>query len=250
MSSRDQTKRARKKPKASTSEQGEWRPWGLYDDRDIPELSKDAIREAATQLNLSEEAKILELHDRLRSVAIMYWRYKRDITKPGPKWFRQQVEPIKEATEKLYKLIHDHPGGIGLTSLTQLTQLRMNRPLRGRIPSTSVDHQSESFERLLERFAKVCNEYLKKKGTPGAKKQKHIHYATEALVELWQEFTGRQVPLSLDTEVGRVMEFTYPAPRFVHFVLQTLDPDIDLANTATALREVLGTRRMDDLGSS
>jgi hypothetical protein len=241
MPARDQPRRSRRRAKSPPSSESDWLPWGLYDDKNVPELSDETIQEAAKQLNLADEAKTAELRNRLRKVVITYWTFRRDVVKPRPKWFREQVEPIKQATERLYQLIHDHPGGIGLTPLAQLTRLRMQRPFRGK----PIDPATESIEQILKSFAKVCDECLKKKGSPGAKKQKHLHHTTRKIVELWQDFTGNPVGLSLDTEVGPSgTEFFYPGPRFVHFILKAIDPLVDLAQAATALREVLGTPRM------
>ena len=245
MSSPDQTKRPRRRLKASTSDEGKWLPWGLYDDKEVQELSQETVREAATRLGLAEEAGISKLRDELRKIAIAYSREKRDVIKPGPKWFRQQVTPVKEATEKLYQLIHGHPGGIGLNSLARLTEIRMGRPIRGRVAWAPLDQQRESIEELLERFAKVCAECLRRRGSPGAKEQKHLHHATKMVVELWENLTGKKLGLNLETDIGRSgTEFISRGPQFVHFVLTAVDHDIELAQTATALRKVLGTPRV------
>jgi hypothetical protein len=226
----------------------EWLPWGLYDDSQVPELTEETIQQVAELLNVADEAKKAELRDRLRKTAVSYWSFHRDVVRPGPKWFRDQVAPIKKATERLYRLIHDHPGGIGLTPLAVLTQLRMQRPLRNRIAGGPLDLHPESIEQLLKSFTRVCDECLGKKGAAGAKKQRHLHIAAKEIVELWKDFTGKPLGLSLGTAPGRpgIVEFSYPGPRFVHFTLTAIDPSLDLAQTATALREALGTPRVEN----
>ena len=240
MHTRDQTKGSRRGAKTPRSTKSEWLPWGLYDDTQIPEFAEETIQEAANQLNATDDAKKAELRRQLRSVAVTYWRLRRDVVKPGPKWFRDQVKPIKKATERLYGLIHNHAGGIGLTPLATLTQRRMKRPLRNSRGPLGL--QSESMEQLLVHFVKVCDECLKRRGSPGAKKQTHLRITTNDIVELWKHFTEKPIGLSLDKAPGRgdETEFTYPGPRFVHFILKAIDPQLNLAQTTTALREVLG----------
>jgi hypothetical protein len=232
--------------KTPRSTGSEWLPWGLYDDSQIPELCEETIQQAAKQLNVTDEAKKAELRDRLRKIAVTYWRFHRDVVRPGPKWFRDQVAVIKKATERLYRLIHNQPGGVGLTPLASLTQLRMQRPLGNRIAGGPLEH-SESIEQLLKSFTRVCDECLRKKGAAGAKKQKHLHIAAKDIVELWKDFTGKPLGLSLDKAPGGPgMEFSYPGPQFVHFILTAIDSRLDLAQTATALRNVLGTPRVEN----
>jgi hypothetical protein len=245
MTTSDRTKASRGRARAPRSAGSEWLPWGLYDDSQVPQLSEETIQEAAKQLNVTDEAKKAELRGRLRNVAVTYWHFHRDVVKPGPKWFRMQVQQFKKATDRLYRLVHNHPGGIGLTPLAALTQVRMERPLLKRIPAN--DLQPESIEELLERFLKVCDECLKRKGAAGAKKQKHLHYTTKEIAKVWLDFMGGPVGLSLDTAAGPSgTEFFYPGPRFVHLVLKAIDPALDLAQVATALRIALGAPRVEN----
>jgi hypothetical protein len=248
MPTSDRTKGTRGRAKTPRSTGSEWLPWGLYDDSQVPELSEETIQEAATQLNVTDEAKTAELRGRLRNVAVTYCRYHRDVVKPGPRWFRKQVEPIKKATERLYQLIHNHPGGIGLTPLTLLTQMRMQRPLRGRIAVGSNNIPPESIEHLLKHFTRVCDECLKRKGLAGAKKQIHLQATVEGVAKLWEDFTGKPVGLSLDTDIGTLgrIQFTYPGPHFVHLILTAIDPGLDLAQVATALRNALSAPRAEN----
>jgi hypothetical protein len=184
MPTSDPTKGSRGRTKKARSTESEWLPWGLYDDDQVPELSEETIQEAANELNVTDETKIAGLKGRLRMVAITYWRIQRDVVKPGPRWFREQVEPIKKATERLYKLIHDHPGGIGLRPLATLTQLRMRRPLRNPIAGGPIDRSIESIEQLLKSFTSVCDECLKRKGSAGAKAQIHLQGTVAEVAKL------------------------------------------------------------------
>ena len=152
MPSRDRTKGSRGGAKTPRSAGSEWLPWGLYDDIDVPELSEETIQKAADQLNVTDEAKKEEVRDRLREVAVTYWIFHRAAAKPGPKWFREQVAPIKRATERLYRLIHNHPGGIGLAPLAMLTLERMQRPLINRLAGLPLDLHPESDRAVARKF--------------------------------------------------------------------------------------------------
>jgi hypothetical protein len=66
------------------------------------------------------------------------------------------------------------------------------------------------------------------------------------LAGIWREVTGRPLGLSLDTEIGpsKRQQFFYPGSLFVQTIIQDIDPELKTADIATALRKVLGGRRV------
>lgn len=213
----------------------EWRPWGFYDHEPIPEIPESAFS-AAMKLLKIEDAQRADFATDLQGVAITYWQMRRDVESPAPKWYRQQIQPIREATTKLLRILQKPAEGTGRAALARLTKLRMERALRG-----SSYSDRESVEQLLENFIAVCDECLRQKGSAGARKQKHVQEAATELLAIWENTLSKRPGLSLTIHQG---EFTYPAPRFVQIVLQAIDPEVSTSEIATALRNALGKKRV------
>jgi hypothetical protein len=172
------------------------------------------------------------------------------VEKPAAQVYRKKVEPIQAAVEKLLKLLQKPPQSTGLSDLASLTEKRMHRSLlrmhRPTLPSNPAT-KAESVEELLEAFKKVCDVAVRRRGTPGARKQHHLTATVKSIASLWLDFTGKPVGLSLDTEVGPSgTEFFYPGPRFVYLILKAIDPALDLAQVTTALRNALGAPRVEN----
>jgi hypothetical protein len=149
------------------SEESKWRPWG-YDDYDsVPGLSEEALSAAMDILNPKDDAQRIDLKARFHGVAITYWRTKREVETPGPRWYRQQIQPIQTAAARLLSVVRALGEGTGRSALVHLTKVRMHRALRG-----STD--PESIEQLLETFKSVCDECLRlKRGSWCARASAH-----------------------------------------------------------------------------
>ena len=224
-----------------------WVPWGFYDLESIPEIRDLAFSEAMNELKIEDDAQQADLKTRLREIAITYWQIRRGVEQPAPKWYRQQIQPIREATGKLLKILKAPAEGTGRAALVRLTKLRMERALRG-----SSYSDRESIEQLLENFKTVCDECLRQKGSAGARKKSHVEEAVRKLAEIWREFTGERLPISLDTEFVELRlreEFTNRGLRFVQFVLQGIDPQVSNSEIATAVRKALGKKRVQKSAS-
>ena len=54
--------------------EAQWRPWGLYDDRQVRPISGPVLDQAARLLGISDDkAKTASLAQRLRVTAVTYW---------------------------------------------------------------------------------------------------------------------------------------------------------------------------------
>jgi hypothetical protein len=220
------------------SKESTWRPWGFDDYVSVPKISDEALSSAMKSLNVTEDAQRADLTARFHEVSVSYWRGKRDFATPGPKWYRQQIQPIQKATNKLLSLLTEPAEGTGRSALVRLTKMRMHRNLRG---PTDPD----SIEQLLETFKGVCDECLRLKGSAGAREQSHVEEAVRELAAIWRDVTGTPLGLSLDTGIGpSKREFSYPGPFFIQTILQAIDPVLTTAEIGTALRKVLGRGRM------
>jgi hypothetical protein len=225
----------------------EWRPWGLYDHEPIPDIPESTFSAAMDELKVEDDAQRDDLKTRLREVAITYWHIRRSRERPAPKWYRQQVKPIRQATNNLLSLLQKPADGTGRSALVILTKLRMQRPLKG-----STVSERESIEQLLESFISVCDECLRQKGSAGAKKKSHVEEAVRKVAEIWREFSGERLHISLDTEFVKSRsreEFTYRGLRFVQFVLQGIDREVSNSEIATAVRKLLGKKRVQKSAS-
>lgn len=198
--------------------------------------------EALDALNIVEEKDRANLKISLRSVAEGYWAILRQLSKPSPRWYREQVQPIQKATTQLLQLVRKRGEGTSRTTLSDLTRLRMNRPLRG----SGSGSDPESIEQLLEGFKRVCDECLRRRGFAGAPEKKHVEASVAELATIWKDYRSAPMPLSLDTDVGpgARTEFIYPGPRFVQGVMQAIDPELSIGEIDTALRKVLGKLRV------
>jgi hypothetical protein len=215
----------------------DWRPWGLDDYECVRDIPEETFAAVARCLKGIDEAHRIDLRERLKGLATNYWRRKRDIEQPSPKWYRKQIQPIQKATDNLLEALRRPPKGItGRAALVRLTRLRMRRSLRGPDP--------DSIEEILAHFSRVCAESLRIKGSAGARRQSHLQNAVQELATIWKEVVGQPLSLSLDTEIGRGEEFVYPGPRFAQIVLQGIDPRLSISEIATALRNALGGRRV------
>jgi hypothetical protein len=212
-----------------------WKPWGFDDYETVQEIPEQAFEAALKHLNVTDAARRTDLRGLFKDVATSYRRTRRDIEKPPPKWYREQIEPIKKATDHLLKVIGKPAEGTGQAALIHLTQFRMQRRLRG-----GNYLEPESIEQTLQRFSRVCAECLSLKGTAGARAQSHVQSAVHELAAIWKDVDGHPLGLSLDTATGRHgKEFTYPGPRFVQIVLQGIDPRLSTSEIGTALRKAL-----------
>jgi hypothetical protein len=218
-----------------------WRPWGFEDYESVPEMSEEGVSAALNAIGVKDDAQSNELRTQLQGVSIIYWRTRRDVETPSPKWYRQQIEPIQKATVSLLNFLKMPVEGTARSALRRLTMLRMNRQLRG-----SNHDGLESIEQLLENFKSVCDECLRLKGSAGAREQSHVREAVRELVAIWRRFTGKRLSLSLDTEIGETkhQQFFYPGPRFVQVIMQAIDFDLTTAEIGTALRKALGNKRV------
>ena len=162
---------------------------------------------------------------------------------PPSSWYDGHVKPLLTATEGLLKIIRKPVKGSGRTFLKWRIQGRMHRPLMG-LPT-----DPESLEQILEQFRLACLDCAPKtKGKPGAKKQSHIEEAVRDLSKLWEELSGKPVPMSLDSEGhGSKQEFISPGPRFCQVVLQSIDPDVSTSQIETALRKIRAKSTKDGL---
>jgi hypothetical protein len=213
-----------------------WKPWGFDDYKSVQGITDQAFEAALKHLNVSDAARRTDLRRLLKDVATSYWRTRRDIERPPPKWYREQIEPIKKATDQLLKVIRKPAEGTGQAALIHLTQFRMQRRLRD-----GNYLEPESIEQTLQRFSRVCAECLSLKGTAGARAQSHVQSAVHELAAIWKDVNGHPLGLSLDTATGRHgKEFTYPGPRFVQIVLQGIDPRLSISEISTALRKAIG----------
>jgi hypothetical protein len=215
----------------------DWRPWGFDDYESVRDIPEEAFAAVVRCLKVTDEARRIDLRERLKGLATGYWQRRRDIERPSPKWYRKQIQPIQKATDNLLKALRRRPKGTGQAALVQLTRLRMRRSLRG--PT-----DPESIEEILAHFSRVCAESLRIKGSVGARRQSHLQNAVQELAAIWEEVVGGPLGLSLDTEIGRGEEFAYPGPRFAQIVLQGIDPRLSISEIATALRNALGGRRV------
>ena len=245
----------KRRPSASRKVQPDtdWRPWGLYDDNSIPPLSDAAISRALAELKLSDDNKT-SVRNRIAKVAVTYWRIRRDVERPGSKWYRSQVKPVRTATAKLLKVIRPR-GRTALVALNHTTRATMQRPLLKR--GQASDSPQESIEQLLEEFIRVCDRSLKIKGTPGNKKTSHVRSAAMEAADIWLAITKKPVPLSFDTAFDEKWEFgpskdvfNQSGPRFVQLILQGIDPKISVAQIVTALRSILAKPKLKKLDNS
>jgi hypothetical protein len=245
----------KRRPSASRKVQpdDDWRPWGLYDDKSIPPLSDAAISRALAELKLSDDIKT-SVRNRIAEVAVTYWRIRRDVERPGSKWYRSQVKPIRTAAAKLLKVIRPR-GRTALVALNHTIRATMQRPLLKR--GQAFDSPQESIEQLLEDFIRACDHSLKVKGTPGNKKTSHVRSVALQVAHIWLEVTKKPVPLSFDTcpdekwEFGPSTDvFNQSGPRFVQLVLQGIDPKISVAQIVTALRSITAKQKLQKSGTS
>src|SRR4051812_39526889 len=150
--------------------ESDWMPWGLFDADEIPEIAEPAFLEALNALNIVIARDRADLKMSLRSIAVGYWETLRQLSKPSPKWYREQVQPVQKATVQLLQLLRKPAEGVSQASLIRLTRHRMKRPLRGPVSGSDP----ESIEQLLENFKRVCDECLRRRGFAGAREKKHV----------------------------------------------------------------------------
>jgi hypothetical protein len=115
----------------------------------------------------------------------------------------------------------------------------MKRPLLKRENKT----KHRSVEQVLEDLKRACDICLAPKSS-GRRKYADLQLAVRELCTLWKELTGKRVPQSFDAEFGRSEELFYPGPRFVHQMLNLIDPEMQASEVNHALRAVLGKPRM------
>jgi hypothetical protein len=225
--------------------ESEWRPWGFDDFESISEISEEVLSAAMQALKACSNAQRDVLRTSFRDVATSYWRTRREIERPGPKWYRQQIKPVQKATARLLSLLREPALGTGRAALVSLTKLRLHRSLRG---ST----EPESIEQLLEGLNNVCNECLRFKGSAGAKEQSHVEGSVRELTARWRKLTGKRMSLSLDTDIGpsKRQQFTSPGCLFVQIIMQAIDPRLTTSEIATALRKALGKKSGAKIGKS
>jgi hypothetical protein len=229
--------------KARFTPNTEYLPWGLFDDKNVPELTAQVVQEVLGRLKVTDDAKKEEVRARLRRIAIEYWALRRGVEKPERDWYRKKVKPIRNAAAKLLKLLQQPREGLALSGLALLTERQMNRDLRRDSPVPGP----QSVEELVKAFTKVCDTALKRQ-TGGARRQIHLEAAARGIAKLWEEFTGKPFRLSLDKAPGPSgeTEFTYADPYFVHLILKDIDSKIEVAQITTALRRVLGGRPVEN----
>jgi hypothetical protein len=244
----------KRRPSASRKVQpdDDWRPWGLYDDKSIPPFSDAAISRALAELKVSDDIKP-SVRKRIEQVAQTYWRIRRDVERPGSKWYRSQVKPVRTATAKLLKVIRPR-GRTALVALNYIIRDRMQRSLWKR--GQTFDSPQESIEQLLEDLIRACDHSLKVKGTPGNKKTSHVRSAALQAADIWLAIAKKPVPLSFDTchdekwEFGPSRDvFIQSGPRFVQLVLQGIDPKISVAQIVTALRSITAKQKLQKSGT-
>ncbi|MBV8826509.1 MAG: hypothetical protein JO220_16085 [Hyphomicrobiales bacterium] len=220
---------------------GQWVPWGLYDHRTVSHLSGDQLQMALGALKVRGNKKTAIVRDRLRKIALTYWALKRDFDRPNQKWYRDQIKSIRRATDTLSGLLHELSPTTALSFLSVRMKMRTEHPLF----SAQVGQSNMSLAQLLQGLGNACDDCLRVKGTAGAKKRSHTERATRDLVELWRDFVGSEMGLSLGTAPGQSeKEFIYRGPQFVYTTLKAIDSEISLTEVSTALRRVLGKRNV------
>jgi hypothetical protein len=215
-----------------------WKPWGFDDYESVREITEQAFEAALKHLEVTGKRRRTNLREQFKGVATSYWKARRDIERPPPKWYRDQIKPFMKATKQLLKVIGKPCEGTSQAALIRLTLFRMKRSLRG------SPVEPESIEQILQDFSRVCAECLRRRGSAGARPQSHVQSAVQELAAIWKAVDGHPLALSLDTATGHLgKEFTYRGPRFVQIVLQGIDPELSTSEIATALRKACGKRR-------
>lgn len=226
----------------TSSENADWRPWGLYDHKHIPPPSEQAFSKALDQLKIETAEQRAALLVHLGELAVLYWRTLRSLERPPLKWYRKNIQPIRTAARNFLDWLEPE-NRREISGLDHLTQIMMNRPL---VKNNAWSESTESIEQLLRQFINVCDRSLRSKGHAGAPKDEHVVAAARGAVKLWEEATGKRMGLSPDTITDERWEFgpskqafTYQGPLFVQTILQGIDPKLNVTTIRTALRNTL-----------
>jgi hypothetical protein len=208
---------------------GAWLPQ-LSDSESVAKIEEAAFAEAMGLLKTPKE-KWEVLEAQFKDVAITHAQLKRKVQlTPPAKWHREAIKPIRQATLKL------------LYSLRKFPERLV--PLRLAHHSVSGATDLKAIETMLEELERLCAECLRRRGAAGAKEKVHVEEAVRMLTEIWDQQYGKPMALSLDRAEGELpQEFTYPGPRFIQVILQSIDPACKSSEIKSALRKVLGQKR-------
>lgn len=228
----------------ASSNDADWRPWGLYDHKHIPQPSEAAFCEALHQLGIEKDDKRrrARLLKSLRAVAVLYWKTRRGFERPPLRWYRRNIQPVRRAARKF--VAHFEPKNRReLSGLDRRMQIEMKRRL---LKSNTPGGDLESIEQLVRQFIRICDRVLQEmRDGSGRPSHTPVVAAAHQTVKLWEKVSRKRMGLSLDTTFNELWQFgpekqtlLYPGPLFVQTVLQGIDSSLNIGTIGTALRNV------------